>query len=243
MSRPTVLLPVLFPDPEFYPVSETLIEEFSGFDIVLFGHWEVPAEVGRDEARNRHRTEADAVLYEFAAEFSRAGARTDVQLHFGPPRDGGDELRDRIAEQTHADAILVPNPFSALGQVLVPIRDARNQPKLIEIVGTLNEQTVIDLELFHLCADESEKDEAQEMLETVREGLIERGFPELEVETIVEVGDDPAYAISERARAHDLVIMGETAQPDYKDQVFGPVYEFVADRSEDPIMVVREDEP
>lgn len=200
MSRPTLLLPVVFPDPEFYPVSRTLVQEFSGFDIALFGYWEVPAEADEEEARETHSTEADAVLYELAAELSKAGARTNIQLHFGPPGDEETQLRDRIAEQTHADAILVPNPFTSLGRVLAPIRDARNQPELIEVIGALNEQTVIDIELFHVCASESATSEAQGMLDGVREELIQRGFPELEVETTVEVGNDPAYAISERAR-------------------------------------------
>lgn len=242
MSKPTLLLPVVFPDPEFSPVPRSLIEAFSGFDMVLFGYWEVPMEADVGEAREAHRIEADAVLYELAAEFSKAGAKTNIKLHFGPPGDEENQLRDRIAEQTHTDAILVPNPFTSLGRVLAPIRDARNQPELINVIGALNEQAVIDVELFHVCADESATGQAQEMLHGIRDELVGLGFPESEVETTVEVGGDPGFAISERARSHDLVIMGETSEPDFEDRVFGPVYEFVADRSEAPILVVREDE-
>lgn len=238
MSRPTLLLPVVFPDPACYPVSDTFVEEFSGFDVVLFGYWEVPPETDIDAFRDQHQIEADAVLYELAAAFSHAGAQTEIELHFGSA--GDDELRDEITQQTRADAIFVPKPFTSLGKVLAPIRDARNQPRLVEVVGALNENTVIDIELFHVCSDPSEEHDADEMLAEVRESLLDQGFPGLEVETTVEVNEDPGYAIAQRARRHDLVIMGATDEPDFEDKVFGPVYEYVADRSEDPILVVHE---
>ncbi|MFB6298331.1 MAG: universal stress protein [Salinirussus sp.] len=208
--------------------------------MTLFGYWEVEAESDIDAAREAHRIEAEAVLYELAAEFSKAGAPTDIQLDFGRPADEEREFRNRVVEETHADAIFVPNPFTSLGRVLAPIRDARNQQQLIEVVAALNEQTVIDIELFHVCEDESMVSEAREMLDGVHEQLTRQGFPELEVKTTVTVSDDPAYAISQRARSHDLIVMGETSKPDYEDQIFGPAYEYVAGRSEDPILVVRE---
>lgn len=242
MSRPNLLLPIVFPDPEVHPAPSRFFEEFSGFDVTLFGYWEVEGESDIDAASEAHRIDAEAVLYELAAEFSKNGAPADVQLYFGRPRAEESELRDRIAEQTHADAIFVPNPFTSLGRVLVPIRDARNQQQLIEVVAALNEQTVIDVELIHVCDDESLVSEAREMLDQVHEQLTDRGFPGLEVKTTVTVSDDPAYTISQSARSHDLIVMGETSEPDYEDQIFGPAYEYVADRSEDPILVVREND-
>lgn len=242
MSRPSLLLPVVFPDPEVHPATSRFFEEFSGFDVTLFGYWEVEAESNIEAAREAHRIEAEAVLYELAAEFSKVGAPADMQLNFGRPGDEESELRDRIVEETHADAVFVPNPFTSLGRVLAPIRDDRNQQQLVEVVAALNEQTVISIELFHVCEDESMVSDAREMLSGIHERLTRRGFPGLEVETTVTVSDDPAYAISQRARSHDLIIMGETSQPDYEDEIFGPAYEHVADRSEDPILVVREND-
>jgi hypothetical protein len=43
MTRSTLLIPVVFPDPS--PSADMYVEGLSGFDVVLLGYWETPIAV------------------------------------------------------------------------------------------------------------------------------------------------------------------------------------------------------
>lgn len=238
MDRPKLLIPVQFPDPELYPYPDTIVEGLAGFEIVLLGYYEVPEGSDPVRVRSEHETEAEGALYDMAAAFSKAGAPTDVELHFGHADDERG-IRDRIAERTDLDGVFVPNPISTLGKVLVPLRDARNAERVVEFVGTLDEYTILDIELLHVVPDEAGVEDGRAMLRNVRDRLVDRGFPAAEVEVTVEVDADPAFSIGNRARRHDLVVMGETEQLDLEERIFGRTYETVADRTDVPIIVLR----
>lgn len=240
MARPTLLIPVVFPDPDPHSLVDSNLGGLSGFDVLLFGYWEVPGGATAEAVRAEHETEAEAVLYDLAARFSEAGASTDVQLHFGP---GGPErlaLQDRILEETDPDGVLLPRPITLLNNVFVALRDDRKRDRIVEFASAFDRETMFALELFHAAPDESAAEEAREMLAEVKATLVDRGFSTDAVETTVEVADDPAAAIARRARSHNVVVMGETELPDAEDRIFGPVYRRVAEEADVPIVAVRE---
>lgn len=236
--RLTLLIPVLFPGPELYPVEQEYIEGLDGFHIVLFGYWQVPADISPDVVREDHEIEAEAVLYEMAAQFSRAGAETDIQLHFGPSEDYTRELQNRIAAETDSDAVVSGDQLTWWQNVLVPLRDSRNQDRVVDFVTAFDADDLFVLELYHVTRDESTVESAEAMLDGVRETLLDRGFSEADIEVTVDVNEDATGAITDRARGHNLVVLGETEQLD-EELFYGPLFEHLRAETETPVAVVR----
>lgn len=240
MSPPTLVIPVVFPDPALHPVNAVDLKGLNRFDIVLSGYWELDETQSTANAREAHETEADAVLYDMAAAFSRAGASTEIRLHFGPTGEAGRDHLTTVVEATDADGIMQADQFSSLLNILIPLRDVRHQQEILEFVSQLDPDSIFVVELYHVAADEDAAVTAEEMLRTVEETLLGRGFTESDIERTVAVADDASTALADCARDHHLVVMGETERPDADDQFFGPVSQDIATEAETPIIVVLE---
>lgn len=215
------------------------IAELDGFNVVLYGYWEVPETTTPEAAREAHEIEAKAILYEMAAEFSHAGAATDIQLHFGHAGTDQSTLQQRISEETAADAILLATQLRSVTNVLVPLRDARHGEQLVDFLCAFDTDSIFVLELYHVAADEDAVAPAETMLESVEETLLARGFSEGNLELTVEVAADARSAIAERARSHNVVVLGETEQSSFEDRLVGPTSEYVAEESETATIVIR----
>ncbi|MFB6296049.1 MAG: universal stress protein [Halobacteriales archaeon] len=237
MSRMSLLVPVLFPRED--SLSDANVQGLAAFDITMFGYWRTPDEIDPAAVRDDHESEAQAHLYELATEFARAGATTDIQLHFGPAGEDMHALQNRIAEETDADAIVIPNRITLWNNILVPLRDDRNKDRIVEFLTAFEPDQVFTLELFHAASSEDDASAAQEMLAGVAESLLARGFTESDLEITVEVATDPEAAIIERGRSHNVIVIGETEERAGPNQFFGPTYERIADRTEIPVVVVR----
>ncbi|MDY6779965.1 MAG: hypothetical protein SV760_05360, partial [Halobacteria archaeon] len=175
MSKETLLVPIVFPNPGIHPIHESFVKELSGFDISLLGYWEVDEGKSVEEVREKNETEAEAVLYDLAARFSEQGSSTDIQLYFGPSGEEERNLRDRVVEQTHASAVLFPSRSTLLRKVLVAVKDEDQQDKLVNLVAGLDPDTTLRIELYHAVEDEDELEAAEEMLADMREKLIQEG--------------------------------------------------------------------
>ena len=236
MSRQRVLLPVIFPDPALYPLSDASITGLENFDIVLFGYWKIPENTDPEIARENHETEAEAVLYEMAAAFSRAGASTDIHLHFGPGGEDNRELQSQISEETDCDVVLIADELTAFNNILVPMRDDRHSEQIVDCVSLFDVGEVFVLELYHVTADEDGIESAEQMLASVEETLLDGEFTEADIETTVEVAADAKAAIAEKARGHNIVVTGQPAG----DRLFSPICEYVDEQTTTPIAVVRD---
>lgn len=237
MVNQTVLLPVIFPNPALHPLNDSSITGLENFDIELFGYWKIPENTDAERARESHETEAEAVLYEMAATFSRAGASTDIQLHFGPGGEDNRELQSRISEETDCDVVLIADDLTAFDNILVPMRDDQHKRQIVDFVSLFDVDDIFVLELYHATADEGDVESAEQMLDSVEETLLDGEFTEADIETTVEVTDDAKAAIAEKARGHNIVVTG---QPADRDRLFSPVYEYVDERTTTPIAVVRD---
>ncbi len=237
MSRMSLLVPVVFPREE--PLTDANVQGLAGFDIVLFGYWRTPDGTDPAVAREEHAVDAEAELYELAAQFSRAGASTDVQLHFGPDDEYMDVLQNRIVADTDADAVVIPKRITMWNNVLVPLRDDRNAGRIVEFLDAFDPETIFTLELFHVAADEKDVDAAEEMLGRVEQLLLDQGFTESDLEVTVNVAEDSDTAIIERAGRHNVVVIGETEEQTDATQFLGSTYERIADQIDVPVVVVR----
>lgn len=236
MARPTLLLPVIFPKPELHPIAESSIEGLDGFDIVLFGYWKVPEDTPAATIRERHQTEAEAVLYEMAAKFSRAGASTEIQLHFGPEGADDRELQNRISDETDPDTVLIADSLTSIHNILVPMRDDRHAEQIVDFVTSFHTDDIFVIELYHATPDQATVDSATEMLEAVAETLLDRGFSEADIETTVVVAGDTIAAIAAKAQDHNVVVMGQSAG---ENRLFSPTAEYIDENTETPIAVIR----
>lgn len=237
MNRMTLLIPVVFPRED--SLTDTNVQGLTGFDIVLFGYWKTPEGVDPAVVREEHGVEAQAELYELAAQFSRAGASTEVQVHFGPAGEQMTALQTRITEETDADAVIIPSQITHWNNILVPLRDDRNADRIVEFLDAFDPETTFALELFHVATDESDVEAAREMLGGVERMLLDRGFTESDLEVTVEAATDPEAAIIDRASGHNVVVIGETEERPDSAQFLGPTYERITERTDVPVVVVR----
>lgn len=143
-----------------------------------------------------------------------------------------------VAEERDVNALLVPNPITHLGRVLIAVRDETFAPSIEQFVETLDEEIIHDLTL--LTVTDSEETEAEEaLLSSLKDQLVEAGFSKFSIDTEVVVSDDPSFAISQAAGGHDIIVMGETEESTY-ERVFGKTYESIADQTDIPVVVLRE---
>lgn len=240
MSKPTLLVPVVFPNPGVYSLDHENIVGLSGFDVVLFGYWEVPEGADREAVRASRAPEAQSVLYELAAAFSRGGASTSVRLFFGQSGAAEAKLQDRIADESDADAVLMGSNITKWANVLVPLRDDRRRSDLLAFLGGLNRHSVFTLELYHVAPDQAAVAAGEAMLESVRADLVEAGFAADAVDATVDVREDAGVAVAERAQRHNLVVMGETGEHPSESAFLGSVYRRLADRVDVPVVVLRD---
>lgn len=237
MSRETLVVPVIFPNPELHPLHTSLVKELENFEITLLGYWEVPEDDDPDEIRAAHQTEAEGILYEIAAAFSKEGAPVDIQMHFGSGDDEERNLRQRVAEQTHATGVLLTNNQTLLRRGLVAVGNIHHNSRLLNVIQQLDPETTLQLELYHAAESEEEAADAENILNEMMETLSSSGFSYVDLTKTVEVTDDPEFGIIRQARDHDFIVMGETEELDIEDKIFGETYEYIADETELPILL------
>lgn len=215
------------------------VAELRGFNILLYGYWDIPESTLPEAARDEHEIEAEAVLYELAAEFSKAGAATDIELHFGPVGPDQRILQQRIIEDTESDAVLLASNLRSMRNVLVPLRDDRHEKQIIDFVSAFDSDSIFVIELYHVATEADAVASAESMLESVKDTLLDRGFSESNFELTVDVADDPRSAIAKRARNHNIVVVGETEENDFEECLYGPTSKYIADQSDTPVIVIR----
>jgi nucleotide-binding universal stress UspA family protein len=229
----TVVIPIEFPDPD--PLPSTFIDATTTYRVILLGVYELPEDAD-EEQEHRCEIEAKNTLYSLASSFVREGETAEVELVMG---HGLEDVPSSFAEERDVDALLIPNPLLSLGRILIPIRDEEFAEPFGEFVSTLEESALIHTSLLHVTEDDEAVEEGERFLGNVKETLVESGFPLTGIDTEVVVSEDPSMAISNAARGYDLIIMGETRETGY-EAVFGEMYESVADRTDLPILVIRE---
>lgn len=179
------------------------------------------------------------MLYEIAAQFSHARAATDIQLHFGQGAPETRERQERIVAGPDPDGVLLADQVSMVSNILVPLRDNRPRETIVDFVSAFATGGIFVVELYHATPEAAAVDAAETMLRTVEDDLLSRQFSESDLEITVDVVDDPTTDIAAKARHHNLVVMGETAQSNADDRVFGPVGTYLVEQTDTPVIIVR----
>lgn len=233
MASQTVLIPIEFPDPD--PLPSTFIAGLTNCKVILLGVYELASDTTPDE-RQRREIEASQVLYTIAADFVHRGDTAEVELVMGEDMS---DTPSTVAEDRDVDALLIPNPITTLGHILIAIREEKFAQPITDFVCALNQEVLLHTNLFHVVESEEDVEEGEQLLSEVKQQLAEEGYSQTGIDTNVGVSDDPPFAINQAARNNDMIIMGETQDPKF-ERVFGKTYESVAEQTELPIIVVRD---
>ncbi|WP_135306090.1 universal stress protein [Haloarcula amylovorans] len=233
MSSQTVLIPIEFPDPD--PLPSTFIDTLTSCKVILLGVYELPADTSADE-RQRREIEAYRSLYTTASSFVQEGETAEVELRMGT------ELEDApatVAKERDVDALLIPNPITTLGHLLVALREEKFKQPITDFLDAINEEVLLRTTLFHVAETEDDVAVGEQLLTEIRDHLVQEGFSRPSIDITVEVSDDPASSISQAARNQDLIIMGET-QETPSERIFGRTYDQVAEQTDSPVLIIRE---
>jgi nucleotide-binding universal stress UspA family protein len=234
-----ILVPFELPDAE--PLSSVLVDDVAPMEVVALGHYGLPEQTPLKAARAQFEDDAQAELDALVEPFREAGSPVTTRLVFGKERG---KTIDRVALEEGCDAELDPAPTGGIERILVPLVDTENLDRIADFVTTLYEESTWEITLFHVVetgfsAEETEDaDVVAAMLDDARERLLDRGYePEMVDYDVVEAEGHDA-AILQRAGEYDAVVMGE-ASPNLRERVFGTLSDKIAQRTGDPVIIVR----
>lgn len=237
-----ILVPFELPDAE--PLSRVLVEDLRGLEVVVLGHFGLPEQTPTDSARAQFEAEAQAELDELARPFEETGSLVETRLVFGKDRS---RTIDRVAIEEDCDAELDPAPTEGIERILVPLVDAKNLVRLEAFIRTLSEDRTQEVTLFHVAetgpdgTDGEDPETVEAMLHATREEMIAGGFDPGLVDVSVVASDDHDEAILSKAEAYDAVVMDGAAPDGLRERIFGTLPDKIADRTGDPVIVVRRD--
>lgn len=230
-----ILVPFELPDAE--GLSPVLVEDLSSMEIVALGHFTLPEQTPPDAGRAQFHEEAQAELDDLVAPFRERGTAVTTRLVFGKVRE---KTIDRVALEEDCDAELDPAATERIETILVPLVDTENLDNVSDFVAALCEDTTNEITLFHVVEEDDDDDvpTIEAMLEGAREDMIAaRHDPDLVDISVVEA-EEHDDAILAKADDYDAVVMGE-ADPDIRDRIFGTLSDRIADRTGDPVIIVR----
>lgn len=228
-----ILVPFELPDAE--PLSPILVEDIADFEVVVLGHYSIPEQTPREMARNQFGEAAQAELESLAVPLREAGADVTTRIVFGKARE---ETIDRVALDEHCDAELDPAPTERIDRILVPLLDTENLDRLTDFVYSLIEETTNEITLFHVAEAGERAAEVETMLQAARDRMIDQGFGPALVDVAVVEGGNHDTQILRMAEKYDAVVMDE-ADPSIKERIFGTLADRIADRTGDPVIIVR----
>ena len=231
----TILVPFELPDPE--PVSPVLVEDLSPLDIVAMGHFAVPEQTPSRAARDQFESEAKAALEEVAAPFREHSPSVRTRLVFGKDRS---TAIDRVMVEEACAAELTPAPTDGIDRILVPIPATAEFSRLPEFVNVLCEDSTQAITLFHVAEGDEAIGHGETILAETREGLIDAGLDAELVDTRVVEGEEHDEEILRLAGEYDAVVMYQ-ADPRLGDRIFGTLPDRIANRTGDPVIIVRRD--
>ncbi len=228
-----VLIPVDVLEGESVP--RTLVDAFASIPVVLLGYRELPDQTGTAQARDQYGDRMRAELAERRTVFEDAGCDVASRLAFTHSRL---ETFERVAVEESCDAVLVLNPAPVLETVLVAVRSDVNVDHIARLLATVLADTTLSVTLLHVAADEGEREEGAELLETARSELVAAGVDGERIDSTVVVDDSPTAAILDAAADHDLLVLGES-RPSIRRFVFRDRVERLAQGTVDPVLVIR----
>jgi nucleotide-binding universal stress UspA family protein len=231
---PTVLVPVDVstherPDPD-------LLDLLRPATVVLVGWYPVPDQVTPEQMRDEHEAAAVERIEEVASTFPE-DSDIETLVVFTPDRS---ETVDRVAEEYDASVIVVPRDVRVVERVFVPVRGDVNLDRILSVVATLLAESEASVTLFHAApAGDEDPSVGRTLLEGAVDRLTDAGVDPDRIATTTVESESPVDDIVDAAADHDVLVIGET-EPSLIEHILGDVPTRVLERTECPVLVVRD---
>lgn len=230
---PVILVPIEVLEGQ--TISETLVSFLAQSEVVVLGYHLLPEQTPTEQASLQYEDRARAAVDDIADAFRAAGCEPDTRVVFTHDRQ---QTIERVATETGATAILLPNPTGEIETVLVPIRGAIEDDRLADLVGTLVSEGHEQVLLWGLTVTESGFDSTQ-AVDAVATRLNEHGLSSPQIERESTTTMTPVLDIIDRSNEVDVVVMRE-GHESLLSTLLGEEPERVAEGAVAPVLVVRE---
>jgi nucleotide-binding universal stress UspA family protein len=170
---------------------------------------------------------------------------SDLILFGWPGKSGASDqwfgsVIDRIVANPPADTVIVRDrPYKELRRLLVPVSDGPNSRLAVKVAVDLASSTdeggeVVLLNVRPPGVERARvRARAQNLFRRLSEGI---DYP---LETQMVVADNPPAGILEVAADFDMIILGATREPLFRNLLMGNVSEQVADEATCPVLLVK----
>ena len=232
-DRPTILVPVRVLEGEGVP--EGTPELLGNAHVVVLGYHVLPEQTAPGQARMQFEERANERLSKFRSMFEAAGATVESDLVFTQDKQ---QTFDRKIREHDCLAVLVPNATAPPENVLVAIRGTVGVDRIARVVAGLFADTDVGVTLYHLVGESATDEDAEILLDSVADRLVELGMRETAIDIRIERKQQPRDAIVEAATEYDAVVMGESSTS-LVTFVFGMAADDVAEQFLGPVIVVQ----
>ncbi|MFB6173717.1 MAG: universal stress protein, partial [Halobacteriales archaeon] len=164
-----------------------------------------------------------------------AGGDAETRLVFTHDEE---QTFERVAEEAGCDAILVPNPATAVERLLVAVRGEADAGRIAAFVGSLIGDRDISVTVYHVAGPDEDLGPGETLVEEAVGTLRDAGLPAGAIGREIERTEAPVRAIATAAADYGAVVMGES-EPSLRTFLLGESHEAVAARSLGPVLVVR----
>ncbi|WP_158855272.1 universal stress protein [Halorhabdus sp. CUG00001] len=235
-DRPSVLVPIQVLEGESLP--EGTPDLLAKAHVVLLGYHVIPEQTAPGQARMQFEEQALSRLKASAELLVEAGATVDHRLVF--THDAQQTIDRQIAEYD-CTAALVPRALASVEDVLVAVRGTVGLDRLAQVVAGLFADGV-NVTLYHVKSDDETAADVDVLLDGLTDRLGDSDFDTDRVDTRIDHDVGAIDAIAERAKAYDVVVMGES-DPSLSTFVFGMPADQIAERFLGPVLVVQREPP
>ncbi|MDX1687687.1 MAG: amino acid permease [Candidatus Promineifilaceae bacterium] len=147
---------------------------------------------------------------------------------------------DRIVANPPADVVIVRHrPYDALRRILVPVAGGPNSRLAVGIAVALARNTPeeTELTLLHVIREGANPNVAQARAQNTFRRLSERvDYP---LQPLIVTAPDPVEGILEAASGCDMIVMGATREPLFRNLLAGNVSQQVVEQAHCPVLMVK----
>ena len=218
----------------------TLIETLPLAEAVLLGYWPIPEQTPANQARDQFETEAQQRLQAVADRITNQEVGVQTELVFTNDRR---QLIDRATNEYECQSVLIPgteSPPSGTTRGIVLVKPDADLERIVTTLGSLFEETSIELFFFHAVEGENEHlyDSTEYMLRGMVDHLDTLGIDREKLTWEQSTDSDRLAAILSEVTDYDFVVLSETKLA-LRERIFGSVQSKLAANTGKPLLTIR----
>jgi len=147
---------------------------------------------------------------------------------------------DRIVANPPANTVIFRDrPYESLRRILVPVAGGPNSRLAVNIALALARNTPeeSDLTLLHVIPTDANPDVARARAQNTFRRLSES--VEYPLRTLIVTAPNPVDGILEASAEYDMIVMGATREPLFRNLLAGDVSQQIAERAHCPVLMVK----